>query len=380
MKRGIFVFILLFILALFILAFSQSASAFLGISPAKQTANFIPGEELEYKFNVVASPETRIELYAREEFSELVRFDKKVLVGGGSFTVRFKLPMQIEKPGAHRLIIGAREVIDEEVGGLGTAVAVQAPIFIIVPYPGKYATVSIIASNVNVGEKLQFQVMVSSMGKEPITALTSINIYSGDKKVETLDLGAKYIESQSSATFRKSVNADYKPGEYEAVATVQYDGQTANASLKFKVGYLFVNITDYTREIVKEGIQQFKINVQSLWNNPIANVYGIVDIIKNGSNISSFSTPSIKLEPWETNALTGYLETEKLETEYYGLKVRVDYEDKFTEIEGKLKVSSKLNIYYVVAAILTALIIILILLRKLKNLIKYGKEKGKRKK
>ena len=191
MKRGEIFFIIVIFL------FLPVASALLGISPAKQYVDFKPGMELEYNFNVYGDSEQKIEIYSAGEFSDLVEFDKKELVGGGGFNVKIKLPESIEKPGKHILLIGAREKTDGE-EGVATSVAVQAPIVIFVPYPGKYAEIIFTTNNANAGEPVKFEVTVSSMGEESITAATSIEIYSDENLVEILDLGIKPIEKVSS--------------------------------------------------------------------------------------------------------------------------------------------------------------------------------------
>lgn len=336
----------------------------LGISPAVQYVDFKPGLELEYSFNVYAEPEQTIELYSEGEFSDLVKFNKEELPGGGTFNAKIKLPQEIEIPGKHILLIGAREKIDEEIGAIGTSVIVRVPIVIRVPYPGKYAEISLSVNNANVGEPVRFEVSVASMGKEPIMAATKIDIYSGKKKIETLDLGAKFIENQESYKFIKILNtSNYNPGDYNATAIVDYQYAIAKTSSVFRIGQLFVNMTNYTNKIIKGGIKPFEIDVESFWNDPIENVYGEVYVIKDNIKVIDFLTPSVNLVGWEKKTLKGYIDTEVLELGEYDLNISINYNGKETMNKGKLtiKMIQKYKTYYMICGFLIGLAILIAL-------------------
>jgi len=372
MKKEISV---LLIISVFLLNLQLVLS--LGISPAIQRVDFLPGLELEYSFNIYANPEQIIEVYSEGEFSDLVRFDKTELNGGGRFSVKIKLPQEIEIPGKHVLLIGAREKADSEDGTIGTSVIVRAPIVIQVPYPGKYAEISLSTNNANIGEPVKFEVTVASMGKEPISATTKIEIYSEKKKIETLDLGTKLIENQKSDKFIKILNTDnYNQGDYNATAIVDYQAAIAETNKVFRIGQLFVNMTNYTREIIKEGIKPFEIHIESLWNNPIENIYGEVHVLKDNTSITNFLTPSVSLLGWEKKTLNGYVDTDILEPGEYDLDIKIIYEGKEAMNKGKLtiKIKQGYQTYYIIGGILLILIILIALY------FKFMKKNGKSKK
>ena len=353
----------------------------LGISPAIQYVDFKPGLELEYSFNIYADPKQTIELYSEGEFSDLVRFDKTKLDGGGGFTVKLKLPQEIEIPGKHTLLIGAKEMVDAESGAIGASVIVRAPIIVRVPYPGKYAEIGFTTNNANVGEPVKFEVSVASMGKEPILATTNIDIYSEKKKIETLNLGTKLIENQKSDVFIKLLDtSNYNPGDYNATAIVNYQDGAAEKSSVFRIGQLFVNMTNYTDELIKGGIKLFEINVESLWNDPIDNVYGEVYVIKNNASLTNFLTPSVNLQGWEKKMLEGYIDTDVLEIGEYELNISINYGEKATMNKGKLRIKTEQEYlrYYIIGGILIALIILIILYFKFIK--KFFEKNGKSKK
>lgn len=337
------------------------ASAALGIGPAKQYVDFVPNLQLEYTFKVYTGASTQIELYSKGEFADLVEFDKKEMTGGGGFTVKIKLPGSIEKPGMHTILIGAREKVSEE-EGIGTSIAVQAPIFIFVPYPGKYAEATFLCNNANAGEPINFILGISNLGKEPVTAITGIDIYSEKAKMETLNLGVKYINNQEEWTFKKSLNTtNYKPGDYDANAIGDYGGdKRINETCKFRLGSLVVGIVNYTTEVFKPGIKPFEINIENLWNNDIENVYGSVYVSDNGENLTEFSTSGIYLKPWEKKTLKGYIDTNSIEKGEYDVQVRLNYAGVFSLARGKLMVKEKMGmILYIVLGVIVLIILIM---------------------
>lgn len=350
---------LIFLMSLFIVLVLSFVSG-LGIDSGVKYVDFKPGIELNYNFQVFADSNQKIELYSRGEFSDLVKFDKKILDGGGSFNVKIRLPENIEIPGKHTILIGARESSENnDEGNIGTSVAVQVPIIIQVPYPGKYAEVLFNIGNVNFGDNIKFDVEVASMGKEPISAGTSVEIYSNDKKIDDFDLGSKIIENQKKDVFIKIVNSSkYSPGNYKAIAIIDYQNGIAKADSIFRIGKLFVNISNFTQKVIKKGIRPFEISIESLWNDPIENIYGEVYFLKNNQNITNFITPSISLAGWEKKNLLGYVDSEKFEIGEYDSIIKIFYKNNQTIINGKLKVIRESDTYLYAIILLVILVII----------------------
>jgi len=356
-KKRVLIIFFIFVL------FNLESILGLGISPAKFKVNFKPGLELEYSFNVEAGPNQNIELYSAGEFSDLVEFNKNELKGGGNFNVKIKLPNEISIPGKHTILIGARELNEKE-GTVGTSIAVQVPIVIIVPYPGKYAEITFFSNNANVGEEINFQISVASQGHEPIFATADIEIYSGENKIETLNLGTKTINNQESYVFVKSLDTiNYKPGDYNAIAIVNYQVGIARVESGFRIGRLFVNLTNYTKEIVKEGIKPFEINIESLWNDPIENIYSEVNVLQENVLITNFLTPSVSLEAWEKKQLIGYLDTGLFEIGEYDVEIEINYYGNSSFFKGNLRIiqESGFNLYLIIGIIFIVIILILLI-------------------
>ena len=344
-----------------------------GISPAITSVDFKPGMELEYDYLIFASPDQKVDIYAKGEFADLVRFDKTEIVGSGSVNVKIKLPNAIERPGEHVLLIGAIERVEVEgvVGVVGTRIAIQSPIKIQVPYPGKYAEISFKAYNANLGEDVKLELEVASKGYEPIVSVANIDIYSGENKLENIKLGTKSIQNQETEIFIGYLNTEkYNPGDYNAVAIVNYEENIAIANDSFRIGHLFVNLTNHTRNIIKGGIKPFEIEVESSWNDILDNVYAKVLVQRKDTKSVSFLTPSVSLKNWEKRILLGYLDTDEFDFGTYTIIITINYEDIFsntketTEVYKKLKIVREIDytLCYIIGGIIIGVVLIIMLI------------------
>jgi hypothetical protein len=366
-------FVLIALFAIFFVFNSFSVYAALGLGPAKREVNFAPNYEFSVDYILVGVPSNqKLEVYAKGDLSEYVEFDKINLTGEDRFKATVKLPLNAEKPGPNELFIGVREVV-EKGAGIGARLAVEALITINVPYPGQYAEISLLLRNVNAGEPIPFVVKVNNLGKEDILASANIEIYSGEEKIETLNLGNKYIKTQTKENFAKELETgDYKPGPYKAVATVYY-GKTAETEGEFRIGTLLVDIINWTSEFEKGKINKFDIEIESLWNSKIDDIYAEVRITDDGEIIDSFKTPSLSLKPWKKAVLKGYFNTEKVNSGPYKAEIKLFYEGETTEkivdirvvVSGLLaSIKNNIIIIIVLAAILIVIIVVYFFWRK----------------
>lgn len=376
--------LVLFLIAFAVFCIFNCFSAYaVGVGPALTRINFQPNLEFSVDYIVVGvGGDQELEIYSRGDLKDYVSFDKTNLTGEGNFKTTIKLPPHIEKPGPNPIYIGVIEALPEG-GGMGARVGVEAVILINVPYPGKYAEVSVSVGNINEGEDLEFRVNVNNLGLENIDALTNVEVYSGEEKIETVDLGQKYIETQKEWEFMKKHNSsDYKPGPYKAIAVVNY-GKITKAETEFKIGSLFVNITNWTTEVIEGKINPFEIEIESLWNTPISNIYADVNITDktNNGSVDFFKTPSVSLNPWQKTTLQGYLNAEKIKTGAYEANVTLFYEDATTGKIIEINVINPRKALIIKLAIgsiigIAVLIIIYLVWRRYGKIIK--KRKGKR--
>lgn len=362
-------FCLIFLL-LIMINFINLISASLGITPAEVSVNFKPNLETSFSFNVETdNPQKGLEVYAKGDLSEYVKFDVDSFTGSRKIVVALKLPSNIVKPGTHRILIGVREKIDKEMAGtIGTSVAVQAPIDVFVPYPGRYLEMDFKAKNANIGEPVKFNLKLMNLGEENLNITPIIEIYSGTEKKETLYFDNRELKSQTEINLQKELNTSgYAPGNYRALAIVDY-GDVAKQESEFRIGTLSVDIINYTKQIPIGGINKFEIGVESAWNNKIDNLYAEVLFLNDlGKEFYSFKTAPSDLNPWQKKTIDGFFDTTNFSVGKYNANITlIYYGGEIGKSSGKIVeidfIKGKLNLPWVIIGISTFVVLAIILL------------------
>lgn len=357
-----------------LIVFVGIASAALGITPAKEVVNFVPGQQLQFEFTILSDkPDQEIALYTEGDLAGYTRLSKTEIKGEDRLTVYLSFPDGDIAPGEHRILVGAREIPDES-QFLGVAVNVRAVIVVFVPYPGRYAEVSLNVPDANVNENLPIEAYVVNRGRENLFTHVKVNIYESDRTLlDRIDFQPYDINQGGDRYFRKLYpTSEFKAGSYLAEAVVDY-GDIVIVNDTFRLGSLNVNLTNYTDRLrQKEGFQEYNLDVQSLWNNPLDEVYADVNI-SNGVQNVEIRTPSISLNPWEVGILSGFIDTSEMEGDY--------------DVEFVLRYAQASSVYYgmisvfvvnylmigIIAGVILALIVIIgliIYIRKLKKKVK----------
>jgi len=240
------------------------------------------------------------------------------------------LPLFIEKPGKHRILIGVKERISEEEEEVATtmirtSVIIQAVIDIHVPYPGKYLEILLSSPNVNLGEPVDFKLEILSQGEEDVNVSPKIDILSDDETIETLYFFNREIKSQERIELKKTLDTrGYNPGVYRALAIVDY-GRLAKSESRFNIGELIIHLVNYTKQVEIGGINSFDIEIESGWNNKIDGAYAEVFISNSSVDLFSFKTSSTSLEPWEKKTITGFFDTSNFTKGFYDANITFIY-------------------------------------------------------
>ncbi|MEM5798330.1 MAG: hypothetical protein QXG26_02940 [Candidatus Aenigmatarchaeota archaeon] len=389
MKR-IFSIILLLTLVLIL----PSALA-IGMSPARIEIDFQPGANLTYDFWVLNNlNETRsIELYPTGELADRITIygDKQFELEGQKvrqFSFSILLPEELE-PGLHKSGIGAIEGLPSGREG-GTQLAARAAVimqvWIRVPYPGKYAEISIEAKDVELGQPTPFTIHVKNLGSEDITAEDEIEIWNGDKKVAELSAGSVSVAAKGTENLYASWKAD-SAGVYKAIANVKYDGKNASASTFFRVGALDIEILDLSKEIVQAGeIAKFKVKLKSKWNAEIRSIYADVEILKDGNVLKTGRSAPFMLGVWEEREIPIYVETQGLELGVYDAKVKVYFDNRTKEkdFSSRLEIVAykpfEISLPYIIILIFFIFVLLLIALLLLKRRKESHEKRSRRKK
>lgn len=308
-----------------------------GISPAYYKEFFEPNMEKTFTFNAFNTrAEEGINIYVKGDLADYVTLSNAYFLGGGEFIVTVKLPAKIDKPGTHKIIIGAIEAKDEIDGGtVGGIAAIQGRIDVLVPYPGKYSESMFKINNINEGEKATYEVETENLGSQDLDVKTTIEIYKDNvseviltKKLKEIIIRPKEI----SHVIETIDTRNLPPGEYQAIATIDW-GQIDKINQTFRIGEFLVEITDYDYQFEENKINEFNIKIQNKWNTKIDKVFATVSITDEGRFLNSFKTVSVDTKPWEVKNLTSYFDTTGLETKRYTANIVLNYGE---EVSSKL--------------------------------------------
>jgi len=378
---------LLFFLVALLVIYSVNAGS-IGITPIGSKLFFEPNLEKTFSFRAMTpDSEQNINMFVKGDLVQYTTLSKNSSVGGTDFEVTIKLPEKIEVPGNHRLLVGAIEA-SREGEGIGGLASIQVPIDIFVPYPGQYAEASFKLENVNKGNDSPYELSINNLGTKDIFATADIDIY-GEKtkknKVISKSINVGVIKSKEVFKEAGFLNVSFlEPGIYPVVTTVNY-GTKINLENELKIGYLFINMTDYSYVFETNKINKFNIEVENLWNSKISDVYSEVIITDKGVVSDTFTTPSYSIEPWQKINLTGFFDASNLSEGKYIANIRIFYEDQMNSklVSVYLKNPSKSNLWLIIAGIITIIFIIslgiiIYLELKIKRVTQGAKKKNKK--
>jgi hypothetical protein len=349
-----------------LLLFIQSVDA-IGLAHGPLKYNFEPNGVIEVSFRVLGHnniDDVRIKMDgALKEYATITDIDEN-----DRFWVTINLPEYIEEPGDHKVSILVYEE-SQSYGAVGTKTEVINEIKVFVPFDGKYIKLnSFTAKNIAVGEKGSFVASVQNLGNAKIDAFyINVDIYdnSTNEIVESINSNIISLDSFASNSVEAVwANTPESNGLYYAKATINYDGQTIEAEDNFRVGELLVEIFGFSEELVRSNTEPFDITVESKWNSEVKDVYASVII-----NEVEFKSFPVDLPPWESQTMTAYVDTSKLDVgEIYPVDIVIHYSGKTSTQSGEVEIiPSKFgldstNLMYVLIA--AALLIVIYVLHK----------------
>ncbi len=341
--------------------------------PARVDFDYKPGEEQIINYYVDTTPDVLMNISAEGDMVQGITFTKTEMQGSGSFLVKIKMPNEAEKPGPNDLYIFVKQVKNEKTG-FGTAISLGALVRINVPYPGKYAQADLTVNNANKGEPVTIELVINNKGKETIAVQPKLGIYFKNELIEEFDMSEsqRIIEVTKSESFKKTINTkEYLPGNYRAVATIDYQGnKPLIKEAEFRIGTLNMEIINYTTTINEGKINPFFVEVQSDWKDIIEGVYANITLFDNQNrNILTFLTPPVTVSGFQSYMLKGFVDATQIKKGSYNSTISIYYKDKITTKNATIKVISDSKVLIIIAAGVIALLIIItiILIIKKKN-------------
>ena len=365
---------------LFFLFFLPSVSA-IGIAPGKVTIDFEPNAEIELEGALTNTLdwEQKFELFVEgnlEDYIELIDVPDVITVGPDqrwNFRFRISLPEKMGRPGEHVSSVWAQEYVDPTIEGMVARLKIGIKIVVRVPYPGKYAQLGLKIKNANVNDTVNFEISVTSLGKENITSakpeLSIINLE--NQTVVKLESEGRPIETTKTEKFSIDWFSDAEPGLYGAKVVVFYDGETSELEQMFNLGAPLIRITNVSDKPIEEGtISKIKVTAKSFWNEKIDGIYTEI-FIKNetGKQVAHLQSQVFSLEPFSSTSVVNYWDTTDIPLGEYKGFVMLHYLDKNDTYEIDLEIITKpfvigSEILFIIAAVIIAIVAILAVYKK----------------
>lgn len=368
MKRG-------FIFLIFIVLVSFNVYG-ITLQPPKIELEFQPNLEYSYSFNIkndYTDKDMDVYLFVNGDLNESFILDKdeaKIPANTWQlFNFKINMPNDIE-PGDHAQYIVINEGSKEK-GVIGAVTGIALLIVISKPYPGKYLSVSLDIPNGEVNKDVDIKLNLQSKSTEIINSITGkVDVYdSKHNLMGYMDISSGSIKPGETKEIITKWKTD-KPGIYLAEASVDYDGNTASDNRYFNVGDLLIEIVNVSVDPVTKGdVAIFEVNIKSLWNSKIENVYLEANVENENSKSESFT-----LEGWETRKVILYLDTNNLEEKEYDALIKLNYEGKSDYITTKLIVNKKIN-WMILGLIIIVIILLIITYFNLKRTLKKNVKK-----
>lgn len=353
MKRG-------FIFLIFIVLISFNSYG-ITLQPPKIELEFQPNLEYSYSFNIkndYTDKDMDVYLFVNGDLNESFILEKdEARISPDKwqlFNFKINMPNDIE-PGDHPQYIVINEGSKEK-GVVGAVTGIALLIVISKPYPGKYLSVSLDIPNGEINKDVDIKLNLQSKSTETINKITGkVDIYDNNHNlVDYRDISSNGLKPGETKEIIAKWKTD-KPGIYLAEAYLDYDGNTASDNRYFNVGDLLIEIVNVSVDPVTKGdIAKFKVNIRSLWNSKIENVYLEASVENEQSKSESFT-----LEGWETKEIILYLDTNNLEEKEYDALIKLNYEGKIDYKTVKLLVNKKIN--WMILGLIIIVIIMLIL-------------------
>ena len=274
----------------------SSALALEGVVPRSYDINFGPGLERDFVFDFVLSG--REELRIEGDLGGYFELDKLEVMGREEVVVHMKLPDRLERFGANEIWVVA--------GGVRGLIKVN------VAYPEKFVGLELSAPNVNLGEDVVLKLRVSNLGRKRVFVNPSILIYNPDGELlEDVPFLGDWVNVSGVLNFEGTlVTSNYSAGDYLAVARVDYGDGVLRKENVFRLGEFGIRILNYSGEFYGGEVNRFEVEVESLWDEKIRDVYVGVRVV--GLDVE-FDSDIVQLGAWERKTLVGFFDARDIE-------------------------------------------------------------------
>jgi hypothetical protein len=340
------------------------------ITPPYTNINYVPGERVNWSFNVGGYHEENSTLnlvvYPNGEFNQTTVIESQQPI---PLKIREWLPVSGYldlpsdlKPGIHRTgVIIQQEIPKNQSQGIFAVLGVEYVIYVIVPFPGKYLDSSLEIQNANAGKPIIFTATLTNLGSQTIKN-TDILLTIYDKENKTI---GNFSDNQKDIKQYDKIQKIFEwptgtnPfGFYTVLMNLTYDSIQDSKLAKFRIGDILININNITGDIIEKGkIGKVVIQSESQYNDDISNVYAQIEF-----NNKIWKSSTVNFVSFGLNDLEIFLDTTDIPIGVYDAKAKIIYADKVTEKDFKLTVTVKKSFLQNKIFLSSILIIILIIL------------------
>ena len=333
------------------LLLSSSAIA-LGIAPSKAIYPYEPGQMITYNFDIVNNGHEELDviIYAKGDMSEKIRLTSQMLRLNSTeesrrVTAYLVMPDSMDSAGEHTIdifAVGSTPTLPGQKAVVKADVAVISKLIIDVPYPEKYAEARVYVLDTEEGRPISVSVPVFNKGKQDIAeAYAKVEVYdSSGAKIDELVTQKTPLGSGDETKLMALASKTYEQGEYNAKATVYYDGKQTAAETAFSIGDLSIDIRSLVvDQFVLGQVAKFDILLYNNWNTELKNVYAEMKIYgKDNRLYTDFKTVATDIQPRGIGRLEGYWYTQGVEPGIYTARITLYYANRLVDKEFELEV------------------------------------------
>ncbi|MEK6848586.1 MAG: hypothetical protein AABX65_03055 [Nanoarchaeota archaeon] len=331
----------------FLVYFMPYSSA-LGVSPGRTTIDFEPSLQKTIDFVVFNSEHKNMQVLLSvkgtlKNYITLSKREENFLAGeeSKSFSYTLNLPDSLTpgKQTAEIAILEVPELTEEEkAASVYASLAVITQLQVFVPYPGKYAEFEI--NSVSDNGRTLFILPVNNRGKFDIAkAKAIIDVYSGtNEKIQSLTTDEKEIKAGGVEELYASLDSAL-PGNYRAVATLVYDGETLQKEKTISVGQALIEVESIEiGDFSLGGIAKFNVLASNQWNQEIKDVsVQLILYDSKGEAVGNFKSANYDIPALSKKNLIAYWDTIGVIEGVYDTKLVIRYSGK--EIEKRISVN-----------------------------------------
>ena len=309
-----------------------------GVSPGRTTLGFESGLSKTVSFEIINSEGKDMDfiLSVDGDLSDYINVSqRKVSIGASEskkvISYDISLPDSLE-PGTRTGRIIVTEIPKESGSALsyvsGT-LAVATQLHVNVPFPGKYASASLVVYNVAEGDDIIFVFPIFSKGKFNLSEVrANIDVYNNlNERIGSFNTDSIAIPSGEKKELVYRWENDLPVGSYFVKATLIYDEGTSPLEASFNVGSKELELQEIKVNDFSLGqIVKLEMLVENKWSELVKDAFIETKIMDDGEEVvASFRSSAYDIDPLKKTVFTSYWDTAGVAPGSYVAEVIINY-------------------------------------------------------